>query len=141
MKKVVDRNKNQAKDGFNKQGDTVMAYVSKEKSAKIKQRVKALCAANPGWKVTIAVRHHSTAVASIRAYPNFVHDDCIGKHGLYVNEYHIDTGFKGETLRFLKLLIDAMNLVGDPTDANFDKSDSQTDYFHVGHYTSINFIK
>ena len=48
-----------------------------------------------------------------------------------INEYHIDKSFNGEVLSFLQELHSAMNV------GNFDKSDYQTDYFHIGWYTDI----
>ena len=114
-----------------------MAYVSKEKKAKIVEAFKALGLPKP-WKITFSVNHHSTMVATIQKAPASVKSDYTPftdqiSDNIYVNEYHIDKCFKGETLEIMKKLIAVLN-----TD-NFDKSDSMSDYFHVGHYISVNF--
>ena len=79
-----------------------MAYVSKEKKAKIVEAFKALNLPKP-WKITFSVDHHSTMVATIQKAPASVRDDYIFRpeqqsDKIYVNEYHIDKSFKGETL-------------------------------------------
>jgi len=111
-----------------------MAYVSKEKKQKIVAAAKEVIPAD--WKVTFSVRHHMTIVATIQKAPASALGDLIGEHHgerPYVNIYHLDTGFKGDTLEVLQKLKTALN-----TD-NFDKSDIMTDYFHVGHYVEIQF--
>lgn len=110
-----------------------MAYVSKEKKAKIVLAAKAIIP--KGWKVTFSVEHHMSIVATIQKAPASVLDDCLFEHSGTpgVNEFHLPAQWKGETLKVLENLRDALN-----TD-NFDKSDIMSDYFHVGHYVTIQF--
>jgi hypothetical protein len=134
-----------------------MAYVSKEKKAKIAAALKQVVPA--GWKYSLAVHHHSKIVLTIQsapvdiiqAYVNFTVAKAALKgiefdrtnalqhaaqvedrRSIDVNEYHLDTQFTGELLEVFQKIRDALN-----TD-NFDNSDVYTDYFHVGHYVGIN---
>ena len=114
-----------------------MAYVSKEKKAKILAAFKALNLPKP-WKITFSVDHHSTMVATIQKAPASVIDDYIfdSEHHetrLSVNEYYIEKSFRGETLEILEQLKAILNI------DNFDNSDIMSDYFHVGHYITIQF--
>lgn len=113
-----------------------MAYVSKEKKAKIVAAVKAVLP--KGWKATFAVRHHSSIVCTITEAPKSVECDYIAREGFTlgaVNTFHPQYSFEGKTLDTVKKIIAALN-----TD-NFDKSDSMSDFFHVGHYIDLNFGK
>lgn len=114
-----------------------MAYVSKEKKAKIVAAFKALNLPK-SWKITFLINHHSTMIATIQKAPASVIDDYIfnperHENRLCVDEYYLEKSFKGETLEILEKLKAVLN-----TD-NFDKSDIMSDYFHVGHYITINF--
>jgi len=133
-----------------------MAYVSKEKKAKIAAALKQVVPA--GWKYSLAVRHHSKIALTIQsapvdivqAYVNFtvakaaIKGDEFDRKNLLeraawvenrrhidVNEFHLDSQFTGELLEVFQKIRDALN-----TD-NFDNSDVYTDYFHVGHYVGI----
>ena len=129
-----------------------MAYVSQERKANLAPQIKAVLK-KYGMKGTIAVRHHSTLVVNIRAgkldvcgnwFENlredsyYLENNNAAPESLDVNTYHIDSNYTGEVADFLNELVDAMNGVGSETEANFDKSDSMTDYFHVGWYIDIN---
>lgn len=133
-----------------------MAYVSKEKKAKIAAALKQVIPA--GWRYSLAVRHHSKIALTIQsapvdiieAYVNFAaaragirgdeydrknllqHAAYVAeRRSLDVNEFHLDSQFTGELLEVFNKIRDALN-----TD-NFDHSDVYTDYFHVGHYVGI----
>lgn len=133
-----------------------MAYVSKEKKAKIAAALKQVVPA--GWKYSLAVHNHSQIVLTIQAAPvdiieayvNFAAARCVLKgdnfernnllqhaarvatdRNLDVNEYWLENQFTGELLEVFNKIRDALN-----TD-NFDNSDVYTDYFHVGHYVGI----
>lgn len=115
-----------------------MAYVDQSKKAKIAAALKPVIPA--GWKYSLAVRHHSTIVLTISAAPinllqalapsvfrnpstithATVHRSQVSKE--FADEY-VAGVFDG--------IADALN-----TD-NHDRSDSQTDYFDVGHYVEI----
>ena len=116
-----------------------MAYVSKEKKAKIAAALKS--AIPKGWKYSLAVRHHSTIVLTVYSAPF----DLLGafKHRPYfdpetatsieVNNYHYRNHLEDETVAdVFDNIFAALNI------DNFDKSDTQTDYFHVGHYVDFN---
>jgi len=119
-----------------------MAYVSKEKKAKIAAALKQVVPA--GWKYSLAVRNHSTIVMTIRSAPidliraikptryfdpeTVTHAD--------INPYHYREQFGDEAVtEQLVRIFETLN-----TD-NFDESDVMTDYFHVGHYVDVHLGK
>jgi hypothetical protein len=110
-----------------------MAYFNQEKKAKIAPAIKAL-AKQYGVKASLAVHNHSTVVLNITSgkidfFKEYNRDKVTYLH---VNEFYIETEFNGIAKEFL---VKAKEILD--TD-NFDKSDTQSDYFHVGHYTDIN---
>lgn len=106
-----------------------MAYVNKEKKAKIAAALKTVMPKD--WKYSLAVNNHSTIVLTVRSAPI----DLVEMNGGHrsVNTYHYKKHFEGELLTTIDKIVDALN-----TD-NFDKSDIQSDYFHVGHYVDFQF--
>ena len=105
-----------------------MAYVSQELKKELAPGIKAVL---KKYRVqgTIAVRNHSTLVVNLKkGLVDF------GGTNIDVNPYHIEDSEKwnDEARAFLLELKEAM-MVG-----NFDKSDTMTDYFHVGWYININ---
>lgn len=129
-----------------------MAYMSQERKKELAPKIKEILA-KYGMKGTLGVRHHSTLVLNIKSgrldiigqYNEYVkrqndlyagsgrHPICTLEKGhMDINPYYYKDHFKGEVLDFLNELIPAMNV------GNFDHSDIQTDYFHVGWYTDIN---
>jgi hypothetical protein len=103
-----------------------MAYVSQEDKAKLAPAIKAVLD-KYSMKGTIAVRHHSSLVVTLRSgYIDF------GGDNIDVNEYWIHEHYEGLARRFLTELLAAMK---GPDYFNHD--DSQTDYFHRSHYTDI----
>jgi len=105
-----------------------MAYVSQETKAKLSPTIKAILKKYK-MKGTIAVKHHFSLVVNLQSGPiDFDHDDFTS-----VNVYHIDAHYTGVAKAFLTELLAAMK--GPDW---FDKSDIQSDYFHVSHYTDIN---
>lgn len=124
-----------------------MAYVSQDLKAKLAPTIKAVCK-KYGVKATVAVRHHSTLVLNIkqgnidflgsfnrtcRKQPRYNEREFVpAKESIDVNTYWYHEHFDGVALDFLKEVIHAMN------EGNFDKSDIQTDYFHVGWYIDVN---
>ena len=124
-----------------------MAYVSQELKAKLSPKIKAVCK-KYGVKASIGVDNHSTLVLNIRSAkidfianynsvaatkPGFSErGGYLAKDYLQVNTYYTDEHFTGKAKNFLREVIDAMNV------GNFDKSDSQTDYFHCGWYVNVN---
>lgn len=111
-----------------------MAYVSKETKATLVAEAKKVLP--KGWKATFGVRHHSTMVMTIRKAPASVLEDYLGDKSHdhpHVNHHHLETCWKGETLKTLEALRAAL-MTG-----NHDHSDIQSDYFDVGWYVSMNF--
>lgn len=112
-----------------------MAYVNQQKKAKITAALKN--AVPKGWKYSLAVRHHSTIVMTIRSAPVDLLKIACSKYQTpdreytEVNNYHLNHHFEGELLDTFGNILKALN-----TD-NFDESDSQIDYFHVGHYVNL----
>lgn len=121
-----------------------MAYVSQELKAKIATALKPLIPA--GWKTTLSVHNHSTIVLTIWSAPVDLlaeiqrkrnarcksegREPCSMDGCAQVNEYYLDAQFD-ESLEVFEKIKGALNI------DNWDHSDSQTDYFDVGHYISI----
>jgi len=129
------------------QGDLKMAYVNKEKKAKIVAAVKAVLPKS--WKATFAVRNGSGIVMTIKSSP-FTLENLFGKEACdAMGEYHYIDGALGhvdvnhrylerhiknkEALEILKKVVKALD-----TD-NHNNSDIMTDYFDVGHYVELQF--
>ncbi len=112
-----------------------MAYVNKEKKAKIALALKN--AVPKDWKYSLAVRHHSTIVMTIRSAPiDLLKIACAKcenpeREHIDINHYHLEHHFDGELRDMFGNIIKALN------QDNFDESDSQADYFHVGHYVNL----
>ncbi len=117
-----------------------MAHVDSSKKARIAAAIKQVMPA--GWKWSLAVHNHSTAVLTVAAAPFDVmagigsseYFDAATATHCDINPYHVRAHVQDECLADVcEALIAALN-----TD-NFDKSDSMTDYFHVGHYVKLQF--
>lgn len=124
-----------------------MAFVSQELKSKLAPKIRAICG-KYGVKASLAVRNHSTLVLNIRQgkidfiknfNDNIEQRDPTGNRGInpardyiQVNVYHHQSHYSGQAQKFLKEVIDAMN------EGNFDHSDLQSDYFHVGWYVNVN---
>lgn len=112
-----------------------MAYVNQEKKAKIAAALKN--SVPKGWKYSLAVRNHSTIVMTIRSAPIDLLKIACAKYenpereSTDINHYHLEHHFEGELRDTFGNIIKALNV------DNFDESDSQTDYFHVGHYVNL----
>lgn len=106
--------------------EITVAYVSKEKKAKIAAALKLVVPKT--WKYTLSVRNHSTITMTIKSAPIDLTDG--GKRSS-INHYWLADSFSGKTLATLEKIKAALN-----TD-NYDRSDIQTDYFDVGHYVNI----
>ena len=104
-----------------------MAYISQDDKAKRAPAIKAVLK-KYGMKGTIGVRDHSVLVVNIQSGAiDF------GKDYIQVNHHHIDRNYSETAAAFLHELVDAMKGEG-----WFNNSDTQTDYFHVAFYLSIN---
>ena len=97
-----------------------MAFVDQSKKSRIAANLKKVVP--KGWKYSLAVRNHSTIVMTIASAPFELIKAFEGN--AYIKDESV-----GEV--FAKIF-EALN-----TD-NYDRSDSQTDYFDCGHYVDLN---
>lgn len=116
--------------------------MNQEKKAKIAAQLKLVVPKS--WKYSLSVRNHSTICMTIKSAPinlveaylsrdcsDDVRESCLRRMNCDVNPYHWEKSFEGELLELFTKIFDALNI------DNFDKSDSQSDYFHVGHYVDV----
>lgn len=122
-----------------------MAFMNQEKKAVIAAEVKKVMP--KGWKYSLSVHHHSSITLTIQSAPI----DLIAAYNAHmmsptrqgqgrtelavddidVNCCHLGMQFSGELLKTFEAINAALNT------GNFDKSDIQSDYFHVGFYAYI----
>lgn len=113
-----------------------MAYMYQELKAKIAVEVKAVAPA--GWKYSLSVRNLQEIVMTVKAAPDDLitalepvcgRVNCCGV--LTVNQYIVDR-IADEGLRAtMKAVFGALNKF------NYNRSDSQSDYFDVGYYVDL----
>jgi len=117
-----------------------MAYFTQEMKKAIAPKVKAVCA-KYGVKASLSVRNHSVVVLTVKSgkidffgkgVANEHTKQYITNNYVQVNHYHIDSHYTGKAAAFLNEVKKVLNT------GNFDNSDVQTDYFHVGFYVNIN---
>ena len=106
-----------------------MAYMSQEKKKAIAPQIRKVLK-KYNMKGSISVHNHTQLVVTLSAGELALADK-------NVNTYWLDSHYTGTALSFFKELKAAMNGVGSGGGQNFDKSDSQSDYFHVGWYIEI----
>jgi len=115
-----------------------MAFVDQAKKSRIAAELKKVMP--QGWKYSLAVHHHSTIVCTISAAPFELIKACKGSEYFNpetathctINPYRNVSQVEDECVAdVLRLVLDALN-----TD-NYDRSDSQTDYFDCGHYVDL----
>jgi hypothetical protein len=106
-----------------------MAYVSQADKAALTPAIKAVLN-KYNIKASISVRHYSTLVVTVKSGNIDFGGDT------QVNPYWIHEHYTGVARDFLTELLEAMK-----GPDFFDHSDSQTDYFHLSHYTDINIGK
>ena len=115
-----------------------MAYISQEQKKAIEPKIKEINK-KYGIKARLGIRHHSSLVLNISSGKiDFIKNynenttDSQKEESIQVNQYYFKEHFSGEARDYLREVITVMN-----TD-NYDNSDSQTDYFDVGHYIDVN---
>ena len=114
-----------------------MAYMDQATKTKIAAALKAVIPA--GWKYSLSVSNHSTIVCTITAAPVDIVNGVDWYEGKArptydVNPYHFERNIVNDDLRdTVRAIMGALNL------DNFDHSDSQSDYFNVGHYVKCQF--
>lgn len=135
-----------------------MAFMNQAKKRLIADALKKVVP--PGWKYSLAVRHHTTIVMTIRSAPidfmqmeaerlraelrrghSYVDPHYIATHiselergeveYFQLNEFQVATQFPGEIGKIFADIVAALNT------GNHDNSDLMTDYFDVGHYISL----
>lgn len=112
-----------------------MAYMSQEKKKVIADALKLVVPKS--WKYSLSVSNHSTLHITIKSAPIWIIADEI--NGRPTNGYcqlnhyymHESESINDEAKPVLAAIKKAMNI------DNYDRSDSQSDYFDVGHYISI----
>lgn len=123
-----------------------MAYMSQEKKKVIAAALK-VALKDSGLKYSLRVRNSLTIYMTIKSGPvdffgNFNvksadtaerrgYDFAPAKDRMNVNTFWIDSNFDGEVAKLLKTIVDCLNT------GNWDRSDSQSDYFDVGHYIEL----
>lgn len=105
-----------------------MAYMNQEKKKVISEVLKIALKDYPSVKFSLSVHDHSSIRCRIKSGPKCLLENGVGG----INHYFIDSNFKeAESVKILNCIKDALNK------GNFDESDSQADYFCVGHYIDI----
>jgi hypothetical protein len=114
-----------------------MAYMSQENKAKLAVEIAKVMPEN--WKWSLAVRHHSTLVLTIRQAPvDLIEENLVcasrpePSSSRTLNVYHLNGEFSNKLLKIFESIKGAMMF------GNHDNSDSQSDYFDVGWYIDIN---
>lgn len=134
-----------------------MAYMNQERKALIAVALKKVVPS--GWKYTLSVNNNSGITMTIKQAPLDLlaayrrgyaknpdakwAEETNPKPSItyaQVNTYSLANAFDTGTLEIMRSISDALNLVGEPG-ANYDKSESQSDYFDIGWYTYINIGK
>lgn len=126
-----------------------MAYMSQENKAKIAPAIKAILK-KYNVKASLSVRNHMTLALNVKsgsidfignfnktveAQPGGFRNGTPAEGSLQVNPYWFQDHFDGVAKKFLKEVLEAMNM------GNWDKSDIQSDYFNVGWYVDVNIGK
>ena len=107
-----------------------MAYVSAADKAKLAPTIRAVLK-KYNIKGSIAVRHHTTLVVSIKSG-----DINFANKSTHINPYYISEHHTGTARAFLLELSAAMR-----GPDFYDNTDSMTDYFDVRHYIDISIGK
>ena len=111
-----------------------MAFMNQEKKKEIAAELKKVVP--KGWKYSLSVHNHSSITMTIKSAPI----DLIAEHKnlaagvkghVQLNEFYLDRAYEGDLLVTMQQITKALNT------GNFDNSDSQTDYFHVGFYSHL----
>jgi len=102
--------------------------MNQEKKAEIQALLKSAVPKN--WKWSLAVRNYSTIVFTVREAPCADLGEHDGRH-VEVNPYCLDKYFSESILPTAKKILAALN------NKNHNRSDSQSDYFDIGHYVDF----
>jgi len=131
-----------------------MSYMTQEHKKEIAANLKPILK-KYGVKGRLGVRHHSVLVLNLfsgtidfmESYNRMGHMLTKRKYGNesnyqdqerdQVNIFHTDRWYDGVAKEFFAEVLPVLN-GADTSRANFDDSDAQVDYFHVGWYVDIN---
>lgn len=115
-----------------------MAYITQEQKKEIAALLKPVMP--KGWKYSLAIRNHSTIVLTISSAPidliRIFKPDSENTY-LPLNPYWVtrDLEDNPDLKAIFEKILACLNT------NNYDNSDTQTDYFDVGHYVDINLGK
>ena len=114
-----------------------MAYMSQENKAKLAVEIEKVMPSD--WKWTLAVRHHSTLVLTIRQAPvDLISENLVcasrpePSSNRDLNVWHLNGEYADKLLKIFEDIKGAMNV------GNWDRSDSQADICDVGWWIDIN---
>jgi hypothetical protein len=125
-----------------------MAYMNQDRKAKLAANVKPILK-KYGIKGTLSTDRSSIALniksasidfitnynETVLAQPGGFRNGSPAEKYMSVNRYRFQEQFSGKAKKFLTEVMKALN------EGNHDRSDSQTDYFDVGWYVSVNIGK
>jgi len=130
---------------LNKDKELIVAFMNQHKKKEIAEELKKFMPKT--WKYSLRIRDHYTIAMTIRSAPVDLvkeheakrasklsnHPNFIPRTERYVsiNPHIADESFT-ESQEMINKIMAALNL------NNFDHSDIQSDYFHVGHYVAVN---
>ncbi len=111
-----------------------MAYMNKEKKALIAAELKRVLPKS--WKYSLTTTDSSITLAITEAPMDLIGlslpcPSFAGRAQCWstdINVYYLSDRYVGEALGLMSAAVDALNT------GNWDRSDSMTDYFNVGHY-------
>ena len=113
-----------------------MAYITTEKVKEMRDKLKELFPAKKGWKLSITKEHYSGVNCSILTAPFELRLDTTrtneSVNHYYVKEHYNDNPASKEALLSILQVLNTNN---------YNNSDSQSDYFDVGHYVSLSIGK
>ncbi len=111
-----------------------MAFMNQEKKRIIAAELKKVVPAD--WRYSLSVNNSSTIVMTIKSAPvNLMEMKGMAVEGRtyhQLNQYYPEQCYEGKTLNTMIDIIAALNT------GNWNRSDSQSDYFDVGHYVNVN---
>lgn len=107
-----------------------MAYMNQTKKSEIAALLKAVVPA--GWKYSLAVRDLSVLVMTIRSAPvDLIAATYPGRNDVTVTRVTCEIMKDRDLAATFEKILSALNT------GNYDRSDSQSDYFDVGHYVYL----
>lgn len=118
-----------------------MAYISTEKTSLIRKHIKEHFPVKEGWKISLRKEHSSSLECVIKQAPLSFDDLLEGRKYLDVNNYWLRDCKPEHKEPLMKLLSILDGEFLEKSERNFDNSNSQIDYFHVGWYVHLSIGK